>query len=289
MTSFTDEDILQLDHRYAQEGVPFHARPFRAAVDLLKDQFVLGLHQNPAIEGISHAYARLVPEVNYTWPGMGTGLAAAVDQVKKFTIGVGYGQFATTPHQGLGFDNHEAWSRWCRGDRMIAARSCFAWADAFDLVYSIDDLQHQVDKETLTLWGQAASNLEDVANTLVNTYNSSSIIQPICLTAELVIKGTLKHLGVSEKDRRGLGHKHEALANRLIAECPHRDDQHLLVIAKKLPDYVNTRYQGAGLTRLEVIDLALDVQFIAASALRRVSTRDLALQLEQDVWPGPRP
>lgn len=220
---------------------------------------------------------------------MGTGLAAAIDQVKKITIAVGFGQIAMSPHQGLGFESHEAWSLWCREDPVIASRSCYAWADAFDLVYSIDDMQHQTDTETLTLWSQASSNLGDVANTLCNTFNSNSIIQPICLTAELVIKGTLQHLGVSAKDRRALGHNHKALAERLIAECPHRDDQRVLTIAKQLPDYVNTRYHGAGLSRLEIIDLALGVQFIAASALRRISTRDLALQLEQHNWPGPRP
>jgi len=42
------------------------------------------------------------------------------------------------------------------------------------------------------------------------------------------------------------------------------------------------------LKRLQVVRLALGVQFIAASSLRRIASADLALQMETDEWPGPR-
>jgi hypothetical protein len=37
MALFTDEDILRLNQTYAQENVPFHARPLAAAFDILGD------------------------------------------------------------------------------------------------------------------------------------------------------------------------------------------------------------------------------------------------------------
>jgi hypothetical protein len=55
-----------------------------------------------------------------------------------------------------------------------------------------------------------------------------------------------------------------------------------------MPHYVESRYTPAGLTRLQVIRLALGAQFIAASSVRRFSSRDLAAQMEQGGWPAPR-
>ena len=55
-----------------------------------------------------------------------------------------------------------------------------------------------------------------------------------------------------------------------------------------LPPYVESRYKPAGLKRLQVVRLALGVQFIAASSLLRIASADLALQMETDEWPGPR-
>lgn len=69
---------------------------------------------------------------------------------------------------------------------------------------------------------------------------------------------------------------------------PHRDDARVQAIVSALPPYVESRYEPAGLKRLQVVKLALGVQFIAASSLRRLTGADLALQMESDEWPGSR-
>ncbi|MDC4329250.1 hypothetical protein NQ674_13135 [Acinetobacter baumannii] len=79
MTKFTDADILRLDEAFAKEGIPFHARPLNAAMEILGNNFSINLLNNPLVIEIKQAYERLIPEVKYTWPGMGTGLVAAVD------------------------------------------------------------------------------------------------------------------------------------------------------------------------------------------------------------------
>lgn len=73
----------------------------------------------------------------------------------------------------------------------------------------------------------------------------------------------------------------------MVQEKSHRDDQLLLRMLSKFPDYVNDRYRETNLTRLEVISLALSAQFIAASAVRRISGRDVAEQIETSEI-GPR-
>lgn len=280
MTNFTDADLFKLDEEFAKSGVPFHARPIHAAKKLLGKNFSIGLTDNPLVEQIQKAYERLIPEVKYTWPGMGTGLVASIDQVKKVTIAVIFGTVDITIDKGLGFSNHQEWSNWCRGNREIAIKSAFAFADMHDLVYGIDKSKGY----SATLWGLASEQLKLVAESLSQSGAiSSPILQPICLTAELAMKGTLLYLGVQENDLRNpklFGHNLTKLGQRMNQEKSHRDDSLLLNMLSRFPDYVGNRYRETELTRLEVISLALSAQFIAASSIRRISGSDFANQIE---------
>lgn len=107
------------------------------------------------------------------------------------------------------------------------------------------------------------------------------------MTAELAMKACAAHLGVGAPELKELGHRHARLAARLAALKPHRDGTLVSTVAR-LPSYVGSRYQAAGMTRLDVVHLALGVQFVAASTVRRLTDRDLALEMERGSWPGPR-
>lgn len=291
MATFTDEQILRLDERYAQLNVPFHARPLRAAIEILGEGFSLGIFPNPAVEDICRTYERLVPEVTYIWPGMGTGLVSSLDRVKAVKVSVAFGTPKLVPHEVLGFTSDGDWGRWCRNNREIAAKSMFAFADIFDLVYGIDDSDKLSGGRGPELWGLAASHLEMTVHSLEKTGSPlGSQLQPVHLTAELALKGTLVQLGVSEEElsRKPFGHNLVALAERMVAECPHPNDPLVLAIAKRVPNYVENRYSGSTLTRLEIIELAIGTQFIAGSAVRRVTQRDLGKIFESSDWPGPR-
>ncbi len=100
MIEFTDNDILKLDERFAHECIPFHARPLRAAREILGEQIPLGFDKNPRVDAIQRAYARLIPEVDFTWPGMGTGLVASIDRIRKVTIGIVFGEVNITLYEG---------------------------------------------------------------------------------------------------------------------------------------------------------------------------------------------
>lgn len=289
MATFTDEDLIRLNEQYAHEDIPFHARPLRAAVDILGGQFSIGTLGNPAVQEITAAYARLFPEVNYTWPGMGTGIAASLDRVRKVKVGVGYGLVSLTPANAMGFESEQQWWDWCGRNIITAHRSAYAFADMFDLVYGIDD---QRDSEDVTFWGLAADNIRFMTESLaLSGAVSSAVLQPVCLAAELAMKGTLLRLGVTEaelRDPKKFGHNLEKLAQRMTQECSHRDDALLLRAISRFPNYVQSRYSETSLSRLDVIALALDAQFIAASSVRRICTdRDIALEMETDS-PGPR-
>lgn len=289
MTDWTEADLLRLDLGYAQAGVTFHARPMRAAEDILGNRFVLGPGDNSEVQAITQAYRRLIPETKAIWPGMGIGLVASIDQVRKVTVPVIFGTVDITPEESLGFDNREDWLRWCRDDPTIAANGYFAFADLYDLTYGLQQLRHSP-ATAIEYWHMALSNLEDVTNILTTAFSVDSVLQPICMTAELAMKAALIYRGADPEmlGRRDVGHNHKELARRMAAAMPHGDDVLVAAVAASLPDYVGSRYKSAGLSRLDVVRLALGVQFIAASSVRRLTGCDLASEMERDTWPGPR-
>lgn len=288
--SWTTDDLLRLDEKYAYEGVHPHQRAFRAAVELLGPAFQLtALTKNTDVSNIMDAWARLFPDAGATWPGMGIGLAASVDQVRKTVAPVGFGQTSIQAWSVLGFSDSAAWEYWCRGNAVIAAESWYAVADLLDFTYGVDDLRGEK-PEAQTLWRMAASNLSDVANTLPATFSVDSVIQPICMTVELSIKAALVHNGAAPADFAGRnGHNLTDLSRRMMTEMPHRDDALIPDVIQHLPPYVASRYAPAGLNRLAVVRLALAAQFVAASSLRRHSTRDMDAEISADGWPAPRP
>lgn len=291
MTEWTLDTLRALDLKYANEGVHMHQRPFRAATEILGAAFSMGAGGNPEVQKIMAAYEAMIPEVNSSWPGMGIGLAAVVDQVRKVTVPVVFGERALEPWAALGFPSQEAWWSWCREDERLAAGTAFAFADLLDLTYGLDDLKGGSGAD-LELWKMATSNLADAANNLPTTFSVDSVLQPICLVAELAMKAALVRNGEDPSSfgrKGGEGHDLTKLSSRLATEKPHRDDARIADIVGRMPAYVGSRYKPAGLTRLDVVRLALGVQFIAASTVRRYSDRDYAQPMETGEWPAPRP
>ena len=286
--SWTIEDLRRLDLQYAQQGVPMHARPFRAATDLLGRNFSMGPGGNPRVREITAAYEAEFPETRASWLGMGVGLAASVDQVRRAVMPVAFGTVPLEPWQALGFSNKAEWWHWCREDRDIAAETCFAFADLLDFSYGVDELQG-TRQNAQTLWRMAASNLADAASTLPTAFSVDAVLQPICMVAELSLKAALVFNGAdTDAIRREFGHNLAGLAERLSREPPHRDDPLLQSAIATFPRYVASRYAPAGLTRLHVVRLALAAQFVAASTVRRLTDRDVAAQFEAAEWPGQR-
>ncbi|UCQ12808.1 hypothetical protein [Edwardsiella tarda] len=289
MIEWTIDDLRRLDKKYAQEGVYVHQRPLKAAIDILGTDFSFGFFSNPEVQSIVDAYTAMMPEVATSWPGAGIGLIASIDQVRKITFPILYGENKLEIWEIAGFSSDVEWWEWCRKERKIAAEVSFAIADIHDFTMGLNEIEDYA-SEALTLWNMSRSNLEDIANTLPNSFSHDSVIQPICMVAELSCKAALVWSGISLDTLKGKnGHNLTYLAHAMISQKPHRDDRLIKAVINSLPSYVASRYKPAGLNRLQVVRLALGVQFIAASTLRRITTSDLAIQMESEGFPGPRP
>lgn len=279
MATWTDKDLYRIDAELAAKDVAQHARAFHAAMIILGPEFSMGVDADPQFDQIHADYARLFPDSDKAWPGMGVGFAASIDQVRRIAVPVVMGQCYIDVSKGLGFDAHEAFVKWCREDKRIGLKAAFAFADVMDMGYG----RHEVSgpPQARETWALAHSQLEMTTNGLVGSFDLSALTQSICMTVELSLKAALMHLGVNEKTLKNLGHNNAKSAKLLASIKPHRDDALIEVLIGRLPPYVGSRYKQANLTRLQMVDLALVSQFIAASTLRRLTSRDFALDIER--------
>lgn len=287
---WTKEDLLALDAKYAKLGVPMHERSDQAAMDVLGDRFSPGFGYHPEANAIIKAYDELFPEGRASWPGAGIGICASVDRVRKVTLPIILGQIEVETWKMLSFDSHQDWAQWCRADADIASQTSFAAADLVDFIYGVEaKLGENID--ALRLWRMSRSNLEDIANVLPTTFSTDSVLQPICLVAELAIKGTLVFKGADAASfgkKGGAGHDLKQLAADMSKTAPYRDDALVAEVVAQMPNYVQSRYAAQELTRLKVVQLAMGAQFIAGSALRRLGDTDMASEMESGGWPAPR-
>lgn len=288
MTEWTIDSLRKLDRRFAEEGVPPHARPVRAVLEILRQHGAIDFYGNPEAKRIEEAYEAMNPDVRAIWPGMGIGLAAVVDQVRRVTVPVVFGRVTVPTWRGLGFTNEREWRAWCREDHELAAQTVLTFADILDLTYGLNAIRGSNGPD-LPMWRLAASSLSDCANTLPMASSVDSVTQSIFMTVELFLKAALVRNGAHpdsfQPRSKGEGHDVVKLAKRLARESPHRDDARVAGVAASLPAYVESRYSPKGLTRLEVTTLALGAQFVAASAVRRYSNRDFAAKLDCREWP----
>ncbi|HEY4146598.1 hypothetical protein [Pinirhizobacter sp.] len=123
-------ELYDLDEKYAIEGVARHARPMRAALDLLGPNFAMVPGGNPAVTEIIDAYRALFSDSDNAWPGSGIGLVASIDRVVNLVLPVVFGSPGPfEPWRAGPFESEEAWRKWCRGDPGIAAAYHYAFAD----------------------------------------------------------------------------------------------------------------------------------------------------------------
>jgi hypothetical protein len=163
----------------------------------------------------------------------------------------------------------------------------YAVADLWDIAYSIDDLLKNDDPAS-EMMVNARSSIASTTRTLMSSIDIDSAVQSSCLTAELSMKAVLTHLGTSKARLLKLGHNLVEIAKELETRTTPSTEASLLSACGKFPNYVGTRYSSHGLTRQQLMELGMRAQFVAANALRRISDRNLAGQIESQAGNPPR-
>lgn len=282
------EFVRQRDDELITQGLKLHQRPIHVAMAWMKVNGISGDLFDKAMWGpLMAIYHTLYPAGDFSMPAMLKGGVALRDQMYPVRIAVGFGSFSVDPidcieirrdELELIFEHYpdQGW------------RAVYGVADLWDFAYGVSDLEHGTG-DAPQLLANARSTLAATTRILAGDIDIDAAVQTICLTAELALKGALAARGWTEAQYRKLSHHLIKLADALIGEVSTAHDDRLRGAIAHFPDYVSTRYASHGMTRIELMVLAMRAQFVAAEALRRVSYRDLASMLEADPRNLPRP
>ena len=272
------DTLIALDKEFAEEGIAPHQRPWAAALRILGEDLVFERVPDPdrdaKTKGVMDLYTQKFPNCK-GWPGMGVGLVASMDSIKRVIVPVVYGSLNMPTWKSLGFETEMEWKLFINGSETLADRHFFDVIDLHDFTYGMSDKGGK--GAGANLWYMARSYLEVSASQLETGVLNPGVVQSISLVVETSLKAALLELGVSETVLRNkpYGHNLVNLAQKLSEISPHNDDKLIKILVKDFPPFVGSRYAPGELRRLDRVRLATIAQFIAGSAMRRVSDRNL--------------
>lgn len=273
--------ILITDRELISLNVPLHARPFNVAIKWMQTKNIsMNVFEPEIWEPLMLIYKEQYPSGNFSFPNMQIGCVGFRDRAYLAKVNIGFGLFQIEPLKCIDISNKELDVIWEQEPRKVW-QAVYSVADLWDFTYGISDLGGQ-NNDADQLWSNAQSAIDCSAHTLFSGHHIDSSIQSACLASELAMKGALAFLGWQEKERRSLNHNLPKLAEAIISCRPTKADNRLRMACSSFPDYVKTRYENHGLTKVQLIELAMRSQFIAAEVLRRISKRNLAGEIETE-------
>lgn len=271
--------IRVMDDKLIDEDLHLHQRPFRIVAEWMTLHGLEGDFLDERIwEPLMEDYRKLYPTGDFSMPGLLQAGVAIRDRVYPVSINVGYGTFSIQPLEMIQISRPELESIFINYPDQ-GWKALYGVCDLWDFAYGIDDLGSQ---RTLGVQHlkNAQSAIASTTSILSQTLDTDSAVQTCCLAAELAMKGVLLHLGVDSKTVIGYSHNLRKSAEKLAELRPSGNDTRLLDACKLFPNYVNSRYDDHGLTRIKLVELAMRAQFVAAEAVRRISNRNLAGEVE---------
>jgi hypothetical protein len=272
----TKEYIIQKDTELMEAGVALHARAFLVNFHWMRDNEINGdIFADGRMQFIQEIYDELYPKGTTTMPPIFTGGAAIRDNIYLVEVPLIFGSVPIDPIKLIRIAPPEIESAY-RNFPDEFWNAMYQSADAFDFGYSVDDLCKHEENELLR---NAASNLTSAVRTLNGKLDTEAAIQSACLTIELAGKGVLKAHKSEESHLKQLGHKLLEIVQAVITLKPSSEDANVLEIVSKLPNYVQSRYAMSNLNKHQLVSMTVNVQFAAASLLRRFTDRDLASQI----------
>ncbi|RKS17080.1 HEPN domain-containing protein [Pseudomonas sp. WPR_5_2] len=271
--------VRQMDDKLMAQDVKLHARPFQVAIEWMREKNITGdVFDKSTFEPLMVTYKRLYPSGDFSISALLTGGVALRDVMYPARVHVGYGQVTIDPLECIEIEREELELVFQHYPDQ-GWRALYGVCDLWGFGYGVDDLIRSGSPAT-DLLKNARSSVAATPRILSADLDLDAAVQTACLTAELAMKAALIHLGCTEERVRKLSHHLTKLADELIATKPASSDDRLRKACAKFPNYVETRYAPHGLTRLELMALAMRAQFVAADAIRRISQRNLAGTVE---------
>lgn len=272
-----EDYIISIDEELINQGVPLYSRPMGVLARWMRDKGIRGsILDKRLYTPLREAYDRLYPDGDFGTPPMLEGGVGFRDQVFPVRANIAYGTVSIDPKKCIEISDDSLLKIWRNYPEQVW-RSYYVVADVWDFAYGVSDI-HGCD-EAVALLGNAHGHVTSAARALQAKGDGAAAVQSACLVAELAMKGVLAHKGMSEPDRRRLNHRLPDMVEKIIAIASSPNDEHLRASAQSFPNFIDSRYQHHGMNKVDLINLMHSSQFIAAEAVRRVTNRNLAAQM----------
>lgn len=274
-----EEFIRKVDDKLMADDVKLHARPFRVAIAWMREKNIAGDVFDKSIwNPMMDIYKRLYPNGDFSMPALLVGGVALRDIMYPVRVNVGFGTFSVDPLKCIEIAQEEL-ELMFRHYPEQGWRAFYGVCDLLDFAYGVDDLV-KAGSIALDLLNNSRSSIAATPRILTGACDIDAAVQTACLAAELSMKAALKHLGRSEPELKKFSHRLTDLATALIRLKPTSSDDRLRTACANFPNYIDSRYSSHGLTRLELMALSMRAQFVAAEAIRRVTGRNMAGDME---------
>ncbi len=273
-----DDKLLKiLNDKMIDEDVPIYQRPMAVALEISQIEKGVVFPLEQLMAEITSFYKKMYSPEDLYMPPVQVGGVGLRDKFYKVRISVVFGRCSVNMVRCIDITQRELEFIHAQ-DPSAITRAAYTVADLWDFAYGVNDLKDRV-LQADVLWEKARSSIEETARLLSDGHLIDSAVQPICLSAELSIKGTLSFLGVEEKKLKQLSHNIQQLANALSELKPSPSDDLFQEAASQFPDYVKSRYSVHALKRADINRLAMLSEYVAADAIRRISDRNIIEQI----------
>lgn len=264
----TFEELLALDDKLADIGIPIFSRPFEAAMSWAErtGDWTSALENEHRFRA---TYQTLYESVDFKTDAFLT-LAVSARGVSYFLKPpLGYGEFRVEPLEYVGITQNELGRLYKRHEP--AFNELFWQAtDGTDLFMALANF-HSKAPGAQNMMTTAVHQMTASSRQLVASEVDSSLPQGMAMAVELAGKAVLLHLGEQKGGLKKLGHDLPAIVKRVSELAPSPCDAEIGEVALKLPEYVQVRYEAPVVSILDAQRLLAGAMFVIADLLRRTN------------------
>ncbi|MDF7670679.1 hypothetical protein PT276_05630 [Orbaceae bacterium ESL0721] len=278
--------VRKIDDYLINDDVMLHARPAIVCYEWIK-QYKQNINifdvftETQLMNSIMVIYKKFYPNGNFSLPPVLSAGVALRDNMYPVKINIGFGNFVIDPLDCIDIPKNQL--EYIFGNYPEQGwKAFYGVCDLWDFGYGVDDII-KLKTPAEDFLNNARSSMVATSYILLNDFDLNSAIQTSCLSAELSLKAALLHLGMNEKDLKKIGkngHNLVEAAKLLILYKSTRNDEKLLKACNNFPNYVESRYGSNNYPRIYFMELAMRSQFVAAEAVRRISNRNMAGDME---------
>lgn len=246
----------------------------RVMKKLGQDNYIgAGYGRHPLSERISNIIKQLYRPQDIAAGGVHMGAFMFRDIFGKVEIPLIFGIVDVDPLRFINLNDNQI--KWMCKSPIHTAQYYDQFTDIMDFGYGLMEIKIKVNCQNVeSLFANARFHLQAAAAVVTSAFDYSGAIQSAIIATELVLKGGLAALGVSEPQWRKHSHDLSSAAKAFANLAPNFDINRVLIALKKLPPYVENRYSGDQPPRLETGHIIMSSQYIAGEVMRQLSDRN---------------